>query len=295
MKLKYQILTFLDTHPLLKGLIYFPLGKAYPVFLEYRANPKPRYGHGSPPHRRLYEIVNKNRELYKNYLNRFLKYREDLLQIPKNGKSNANAPNWINGWLPGLDAIALYGFLCEQNPRRYFEIGSGNSTKFVRRAITDHDLRTQVTSIDPNPRAEIDPLCDHVIRQPLEEVDPKIFAELESGDILFVDSSHRSFMNSDVTVLFLEVLPELKSGVVVEFHDIQIPYDYPQLWAARFYSEQYLLAAYLLADSGRLDIVFPATFVSHDKELHQVLNPIWEDSGMSGVEKHGGSFWMKIA
>ena len=40
--------------------------------------------------------------------------------------------------------------------RQMLEIGSGNSTKFARRAIRDHRLCTRITSIDPHPRAEID-------------------------------------------------------------------------------------------------------------------------------------------
>ncbi len=293
MKLKYSILAFLDRHPLIKGILYFPFRKSFPVFLEYHPKPKPRYGHGLPPHQRLYEIVNKNREVYKNYLNLFLKNQEQLLQVPKNGKSRSSSPYWINGWLPGLDAVAIYGFLSHHNPKRYFEIGSGNSTKFARQAIKDHTLQTQMTSIDPTPRAEIDSLCDNVIRRPLEDVNLEIFSQLEAGDMLFVDSSHRSFMNSDVTVLFLEILHELKPGILVEFHDILIPYDYPQLWSGRFYSEQYLLATYLLA-SDRFEVVFPAAFINEDKDLKEILTPFWSEPRMSGIERHGGSFWIKL-
>ena len=64
----------------------------------------------------------------------------------------------INGWLPGLDSAALYAFLARTDPALYLEVGSGNSTKFARRAITDHGLRTRLVSIDPQPRAEIDAL-----------------------------------------------------------------------------------------------------------------------------------------
>ena len=60
---------------------------------------------------------------------------------------------------------------------------------FARRAILDHNLATTITSIDPQPRAEIDSLCDHVHRMPAQDVDLSIFDKLESGDVLFVDSS----------------------------------------------------------------------------------------------------------
>jgi hypothetical protein len=76
-----------------------------------------------------------------------------------------------------------------------------------------------LTSVDPQPRASIDPLCDCVIRQPLEEVDTGLFEELQPGDFLFIDSSHRAFTNSDVTILFMNLLPSLGNGVVVHLHD----------------------------------------------------------------------------
>ncbi len=77
-------------------------------------------------------------------------------------------------------------------------------------------------------------------------MDLALFRELQAGDVLFIDSSHRCFMNSDVTVLFLEVLPNLPPGVLVQVHDIFIPYDYPREWVERYYAEQYLLSCYLL-------------------------------------------------
>jgi hypothetical protein len=61
----------------------------------------------------------------------------------------------------------------------------------------DQGLQTSVTSIDPQPRAEVEALCDRAVRRPVETVDLALFDELEAGDILFVDNSHRSFMNSN--------------------------------------------------------------------------------------------------
>ena len=61
--------------------------------------------------------------------------------------------------------------LAGTDPATFLEVGSGNSTKFARRAIEDHGLRTRIVSIDPEPWAEIDGLCDEVLRAPAEEVD----------------------------------------------------------------------------------------------------------------------------
>src|SRR5262249_13315340 len=157
---------------------------------------------------------------YAARLDRFVALADPLAGIPLRGDPADGAPYWDNGWLPPLDALGLYGFLAEHNPRRYVEVGSGNSTRFARRAIADPRLSTRITSIDPAPRAHIDPLCDVVVRQPLERADLGLFADLAAGDVVFLDGSHRAFMGSDVTVFFFEVLPRLPAGVLVHVHDI---------------------------------------------------------------------------
>jgi glycosyltransferase involved in cell wall biosynthesis/2-polyprenyl-3-methyl-5-hydroxy-6-metoxy-1,4-benzoquinol methylase/predicted nucleic acid-binding Zn-ribbon protein len=263
------------------------------ILLDYPIKPTPRYGYGKPLHPILYEIIDRTSVTYKKYLRSFLSLKEYFLKIPVRNSKTPEEPCWFNGLLPGLDSVALYSFLYLNNPKRYFEIGSGFSTKFARRAILDHNLSTKITSIDPHPRAEIDSICDTVIRQPLEDVDLGVFDELEAGDILFVDGSHRCFMNSDVTVVFLDILPRLKSGVFVEFHDILLPYDYPPGWEEFYYSEQYLLAVYILAEGNRFNIVLPNTFISNDPELSHILNPLWDDPKMKGAERHGVSFWIE--
>jgi hypothetical protein len=165
---------------------------------------------------------------------------------------------------------------------------------FARQAIGDYGLRTTIASIDPHPRVEIDSICDYVIRCPVGDLDLGIFEELEAGDILFVDNSHRVFMNSDATVIFLDVLPRLRAGVLVEFHDVYLPFDYPGEWSERYYSEQYLLAAYLLAEGERFEIVLPNAFISTDEELSGILAPLWDSPAMEGVERYGGSFWIRM-
>ncbi|MBF0329906.1 MAG: class I SAM-dependent methyltransferase [Nitrospirae bacterium] len=265
----------------------------YPIFLDYEVETVPRYGHGKPPHAHLYEIINKNREVYKNHLNSFLHYTEQLVQIPITYESD-NQPFYINGYLPGLDSIAIYCFLAMYNPKRYIEVGSGNSTKFAYRAIDDNKLRTKIISVDPFPRTKIDKICDQIIRIPLEKMDLDIFDTLEDGDILFIDNSHRCFTNSDVTVVFLDIIPKLQKGVIVEFHDIFLPYDYSSVFANNWYSEQYLLACYLLSEGSKFDIILPNMFISEDQELSEIMKPLWERSEMRDVASHGGSFWIKI-
>ena len=184
-------------------------------------------------------------------MERALEYREAFRAIPMRSSEITSRPIWVNGWLPAMDMLANYTVLAENDPLRYVEIGSGESTKLARRAIDERGLRTRLTSIDPHPRAEVDRLCDAVVRHKLEDADLAVFAECEPGDVIFFDGSHRSFMNSDVSVFFLEILPSLPPGVIVGLHDIELPWDYPTSWSGRFYNEQYLLAVYLLTVNRR--------------------------------------------
>ena len=82
--------------------------------------------------------------------------------------------------------------------------------------------RETITSIDPQPRAEVDAICDEVVRSPLEDTDLSVFDTLDAGDILFVDNAHRVLPNSDATVVFLEVLPRLTVPVATTPHLIAL-------------------------------------------------------------------------
>ncbi|HJW27867.1 MAG TPA: class I SAM-dependent methyltransferase [Saprospiraceae bacterium] len=269
-------------------------GQVFP--LEYSVRLMPRYGHGLPAHPLLLKIINQNRSAYQARLQEALRFQKELIQIPDQ-KSNpdSKSPGWNNGFLPGLDMVMLYSILATTKPALYLEIGSGNSTKVAYKSKTDQHLSTKIISIDPAPRAEIDRLVDQVIRTPFEETDKSVFTSLASGDIVFVDNSHRVLPNSDAMVFFMEVLPMLPPGVIVQIHDVYLPYDYPQFMAERYYSEQYMLAAFLMANPDRYEVMMPNYFVSEDPELRQILEPLWTASSMPPVERHGGSFWFKIA
>jgi hypothetical protein len=265
----------------------------FPVFIRYPVYPKPRYGYnGNKPHPFLYEIINKGRDAYKLQLMVLKVYEDYLLRIKTSQPDDVEQPYWSNPWFSGLDAVALYGFLATAKPKLYVEIGSGNSTKFVKRAISDHNLPTKIVSVDPHPREEIDTLSDEIIRRPLEEDDLGLFDSLTTNDILFFDGTHRCFMNSDVTVFFLEVLPKLPSGILIHLHDIHLPYDYPPERALHYESEQYLLAAMFLAECSKYEIVLPNKFIVNDQSLAGCLKGLW-DSKKTSIPKQGTSFWIR--
>ncbi len=279
----------------LKEVYKFLSPKHQNIFLDYKVNFKPRYGEGLPPHKELYSVINSNRKDYEAILNKALEYKNLLWQI-KDAKqeSEVNKPAWNNGFLPGLDIVGLYTILSLYRPSKYIEIGSGNSTKVAYKAKKEQNLNCRIVSIDPWPRAEIDHLADEIIRQPFENIDNSFLSELGENDILFIDNSHRILPNSDSMVFFLEVLPRLKKGVIVHLHDIYLPYDYPQFMCDRFYSEQYGLAMYLLANPVKYSPLLPNFFIHNDEQLSRIIEPVWEHENLANVERHGGSFWIKI-
>ncbi len=288
-------------HPLFKMFRNPPIEEeivieeeTFSIELEYPFNPTYRYGYGKAPHQKLHEIFNRSRAEYEQTLRTFLQFKNTLFKIPVESGSNPSEPFWNNEFFTGLDAVALYSFMILRKPKRYIEVGSGNSTKFARKAIQDNKLHSQIISIDPEPRTEIDAICNKALHETLEDTDLGIFNELEANDILLIDSSHYCFTNSDVTVFFLDVLPELKPGVLVHFHDVYLPYDYPPDWETRYYSEQYLLATLLLAEGNRHKIVLPNAFICSDEELANIFSPQWGNYELEGVYFNGCSFWIEV-
>jgi hypothetical protein len=244
--------------------------------------------------RRIGEMLAQAGPTARHWLAEAGRHRAAFLDIPVEGDLTGPAPTWINGALPGLDSMILYSLISAVRPNIYLEIGSGASTKFVRRAIADGALTTRIISIDPQPRAEVDGLCDEVIRQPFEDADlGEILTRLARNDVVFVDNSHRSFQNSDVTVFFTEALWTLPPGAYWGLHDIYLPDDYPDVWRERFYNEQYLLVSYLLGGAGADEVIFPGHWVSGASEFQPAIAGLFD--GLGGAARHAGAFWLRRA
>ncbi len=272
------------------------------AFVDYPYHPRPRLSPEVAGMRFVVEAIEHQEGNYLDLLEQFSSYTPLLNSIPGETDSNPRRPFWNNLWIPALDAITLYGLVAVFKPRIYMEVGSGESTKFVKRSIHDHGLNTRVISIDPDPRDEIDEICDDVIRVALEDCDTNIFRRLKHNDVLFVDNSHRAFTNSDVTVFFTEVLPQLASGVIYGLHDIFLPYDYPEEWNDRYYNEQYLLYAYLLGGARGDEIVFPSAYVARspkDSQLYAAAAALFREGPLAELRGtrpplfDGGCFWMR--
>ncbi len=162
--------------------------------------------------------------------------------------------HYRNGWFPVSDALYLFGFLRRLQPRRVVEVGSGFSSALML-DTAEHFLPRQpsFTFIEPYPqrlyrllRPE-DRARVRVLAQRLQEVPLSVFTELEAGDLLFIDSSHVVRAGNDGYYLFFQVLPALRPGVFVHFHDIFYPFEYPRDWVeqGRAWNEAYVLRAFL--------------------------------------------------
>jgi hypothetical protein len=276
---------------LLKPLYAQLLRGSYALTLDYPVAFERRWTE-SEPNAALLRLVQAGQERYSRNLASFCAYAHHLAAIPLHAE-DSSSPEWAKSMFPPIDAISLYGFIADRAPATYIEVGSGTSTKFARRAISDHSLPTRLISIDPQPRAEISALCDEAIREPLERLDPTLFDQLGPGDMVLVDGSHRCLTNSDVTALFLDVFPRIPAGVLVGIHDIFLPYDYPDTFVQRFYSEQYVLAALLLGDAGRrFQIELPIAYMIATGQL-QAFGPVW-DVLPPGFQPDGAMFWLTL-
>jgi predicted O-methyltransferase YrrM len=202
-----------------------------------------------------------------------------------------------NGYFQGLDLAVLFAMLRHLKPHRLIEVGSGFSTRVAAAAAAANAREGRplvVTSIDPEPRTDLAPVLRHHHhsheRIRANEVPVTRFLELAAGDVLFIDSSHTVKRGSEVNYLVLEILPRLRSGVVVHFHDIFLPEDYPRAWFERgtYLSEQYLVQAYL-AENRRWEVVFAAHAVARDHAARLLAAVRWFDPSAVGQE----SLWIR--
>lgn len=193
-------------------------------------------------------------------------------------------------FLSALDACVVYTGITEFKPARVLEVGSGSTTHFIARAIADHGLDTEVTCIDPEPRCEIAALPVNFERRVLEARDVDRIAELDDGDVLFIDSSHFMQQGFDVDILFNRGFPSLKPGVIVHVHDVFLPYGYPKGWEWLRFNEQQALVGWVL--SGYFETLFATQYVWRDmaEELRQVCRTFRPD-----LKGDGGSLWLRKA
>jgi len=193
------------------------------------------------------------------------------------------------------DAIFLYCMIRHAQPQKIIEVGSGHSSCVIldtNELFFDNTI--SCTFIDPYPQLLLSLIkdCDksksEIIEKKLQDVDMDKFSDLSAGDILFIDSTHVAKVNSDVNYAFFKILPNLKSGVYIHFHDVFYPFEYPKEWIyeGRAWNEVYLLRAFIQYNNA-YKIQFFNTFLEHfHKDIFMSGMPIC-------MKNTGGSIWIK--
>lgn len=228
-------------------------------------------------------------------LNKLAKFNREYSQFKKLDKRVNTQKDqkfyFDNKAFDNIDALVYYGLIRLYKPKKIIEVGSGWSTKIAAQACIENKS-TELLSIEPYPQPILENGFDgltKLYRQGVQSVNLGLFRKLEDGDILFIDSSHVVKIGSDVNYLFFEVIPRLKKGVYVHFHDIFFPYDYPKKWVLeerRFWSEQYLLHALLINNRG-FEVVLANNYLIH--KYPQKLKNTFKYVPSLG----GGSLWIR--
>jgi hypothetical protein len=223
--------------------------------------------------------------------NRFPKFRDEYEQFPISPASGSHRFHLNNGLFDGTDALVAYCMIRHFRPRLIIEVGSGFSSLISGEAAAKNNSSALIC-IEPFPQEFLRqgfPGLHSLIEKKVEDIDVEFFSQLDSGDVLFIDSSHTVKIGGDVNYLFLEVLPRLKPGVIVHVHDIFLPFDYRRDWIMeefRFWTEQYLLQAFLTFNS-EFEVLMANSYLSHcHKDGLQATFPSLRSWG-------GGSFWMR--
>ena len=197
-------------------------------------------------------------------------YSDELRLLPREKPASRQGCFYFNNpsFGPG-DSECLYSTVRLFSPRKIIEIGAGSSTLMFREALRANrrerpSRNCEHICIEPFPQRWLVQLEDiAVLHQPLESIDPALFSELEQNDIVFIDSSHVIRPQGDVLYEYLQILPALRSGVLVHIHDIFSPKDYLDDWILlerKLWNEQYLVEAFLTCN-GSFEIIAALNFL----------------------------------
>ncbi len=169
----------------------------------------------------------------------------------------------------GLDALAYFSFILQYTPSKIIEIGAGFSSLLameVNHRFFNNNIQIQL--IEPYPSQNLIKGIENfknakLILKPVQDLDLSIFQTLQKNDILFIDSTHVAKIGSDVNYIFFEILPKINTEVLIHFHDIFIPDEYPPKWVFeenRAWNEMYILKAFLMFNNN-FQTVFSSYYV----------------------------------
>jgi GT2 family glycosyltransferase/predicted O-methyltransferase YrrM len=230
-----------------------------------------------------------------NQLDQVLAFQKYYQELPfTRQKIHQNRYFFENPFYSYTDGIFLYSMIRHYAPKNIIEIGSGFSSmvmldtneKFFNESI-------KLTFIDPEMDRlyalikKEDTASTKIIPAIIQDIYIDLFDTLDENDILFIDSSHVSKTGSDVNFILFEILPKLKKGVLIHFHDIFYPFEYPIQWVkeGRSWNETYILKSFLMYNND-FEIVVFADY------LHKIFPHSLKNMPLT-YENQGGNIWLK--
>lgn len=239
--------------------------------------------------------INMNSQYQLEFLSVLANYLEEM---PFSHEKKEGVRYYFNNdFYSYCDAITLYCMIRHLKPKKIIEVGSGFSSCVI---LDTNEMffnnSISCTFVEPYPE-RLHSLIDkdkknnpEIIEKRLQDVKRDIFSELQENDILFIDSTHVSKIDSDVNHLFFKIYPNLNNLVYIHIHDIFYPFEYPKQWIyeGRSWNENYLLRAFLMYNNQFEIVLFPS-YLQHfyGDKFYQHM-PLCK-------KNLGGNFWMRKA
>lgn len=194
------------------------------------------------------------------------------------------------------DALVLRAMILANRPKRIVEVGSGWSSACTLDTVFDEaKLDTEITFIEPYPKVlrsimrEGDESRVNIIELIVQDVPLSFFDQLEANDILLINSTHVVKTGSDVVHELTQILPRLKPGVLIHFHDIFYPFEYGHKWVIeenRSWNEIYALRSFLAFNDNFKVIFFNDMFLRLRQERLEKDCPAF-------LKNSGGAIWIR--
>lgn len=244
--------------------------------------------------------ININEDKQLELVNGFSSVYADI-HLPEQ-KTDDNRYYFDNGYFSYGDGVALYSILRLFKPKKVIEVGSGYSSAAML-DICDRFLGGEVKFTFIEPYAERllgllnadDMKRVEILKKPVQDVPLDVYRQLEPNDVLFVDSSHVAKIHSDVLHILFNILPSLNRGVLIHFHDIVWPFEYPKKWLdeGRAWNEAYMLRAFLSYNDAYEIILFNSFMEHHHADILQNKTPLMMKSPTSDITPGNSSLWIK--
>ena len=189
-------------------------------------------------------------------------------------KEFSRIPMWRlwNGSYEPMDAQFYYSMLRRTQPHQIIEVGAGNSTWIGAYALLQNEVAAVHTVIAPDSTtSRLPPPVKH-LRRMVQEIPVCQFETLQPNDILFIDSSHTT---AEALYHVQEILPRLRSGVLIHHHDIYYPYVIPPyLQPASEFGENDVILRFYQEHQDSFEVLAGLAFARSrmaDEELLQLV------------------------